>query len=96
MKGLRDSIKRWTIVSGLSTLLICTTSCSQAVMLIHETENGGVATYSFKEDRGGPMGSPHRGEAVKLIEKNVRLATPFSKMEKCEDLLEPISKSLTA
>jgi hypothetical protein len=43
--------------------------CSQGAMLTHETENGGVVTYLFKEDRGGPMGSPHRREALKLIEK---------------------------
>ena len=38
-------------------------------MLTHETENGGVVTYLFKEDRGGPMGSPHRREALKVMEK---------------------------
>lgn len=42
--------------------------CSQAVLLTHETEQGGVVTYLFKEDRGGPMGSPHRRDALKLIE----------------------------
>ena len=41
---------------------------SQAVLLIHETEQGGVVIYLFKEDRGGPMGSPHRRDALKLIE----------------------------
>ncbi len=44
-------------------------SCSDAVQLTHETEAGGVVTYLFKEDRGGPMGSPHRKEALKVIEK---------------------------
>jgi hypothetical protein len=43
--------------------------CSQAVMLTHETEHGGVATYLFKQDRGGPMGSPHRREALRVMEK---------------------------
>lgn len=37
-------------------------------MLTHETENGGIVTYLFKEDRGGPMGSPHRREALKVME----------------------------
>ena len=42
--------------------------CSDAVQLTHETEAGGVVTYFFKEDRGGPMGSPHRKEALKVME----------------------------
>lgn len=42
--------------------------CSDAVQLTHETEAGGVVTYLFKEDRGGPMGSPHRKEALKVME----------------------------
>ena len=43
--------------------------CSDAVQLTHETENGGLVTYLFKEDRGGPMGSPHRKEALKLMDQ---------------------------
>src|SRR5512147_2593313 len=43
--------------------------CSDAVQLTHETEQGGVVTYLFKEDRGGPMGSPHRREAIQVMEK---------------------------
>jgi hypothetical protein len=42
--------------------------CSDAVQMTHETEQGGVVTYLFKEDRGGPMGSPHRKAALKLID----------------------------
>lgn len=38
-------------------------------MLTHETENGGVVTYLYKEDRGGSMGSPHRGKAVEVMGK---------------------------
>jgi hypothetical protein len=30
---------------------------------------GGVVTYLFKEDLGGPMGSPYRKDAVKRIEE---------------------------
>jgi len=48
-------------------LLVCA-SCSDAVMLTHETEQGGVVTYLYKEDRGGPMGSPHRKEATQVME----------------------------
>jgi hypothetical protein len=41
--------------------------CSEAVVLSHESEQGGVVTYLYKEDRGGPMGSPHRREALKVM-----------------------------
>jgi hypothetical protein len=66
---LRYQVNQWTTAIGLAVFFVCATGCSQAAMLTHETENGGVVTYLFKEDRGGPMGSPHRREAVKLIEK---------------------------
>lgn len=49
-------------------LFVACAGCSQAVLLTHETEQGGVVTYLFKEDLGGPMGSPHRREALALIE----------------------------
>lgn len=45
------------------------TACSDAVTLTRETEAGGVVTYLFKEDRGGPMGSPHRKDALKVMER---------------------------
>lgn len=48
--------------------LFCS-ACSEAVLLTHETETGGVVTYLFKEDRGGPMGSPHRKDALKAMDK---------------------------
>lgn len=50
-------------------LLFGLNGCSDAVQMTHETEQGGVVTFLFKEDRGGPMGSPHRKEALKLIDK---------------------------
>jgi hypothetical protein len=43
--------------------------CSDAVTLTRETETGGVVTYLFKEERGGPMGSPHRKDALKAMER---------------------------
>lgn len=43
--------------------------CSDAVRLSGESDNGGVVTYLVKEGRGGPMGSPHRKEAVTLIDR---------------------------
>ena len=65
---LRCPIKQWTTVTWLAVCLACA-GCSQAVMLIHETESGGIMAYLYKEDRGGSMGSPHRREALKLMEK---------------------------
>ena len=53
-------------ICAVTALLV---GCSDAVQLTHETENGGLVTYLFKEDRGGPMGSPHRKEALKVIDK---------------------------
>jgi hypothetical protein len=50
-------------------VLVLLTGCSDAVQMTHEIENGGVVTYLFKEDRGGPMGSPHRKTAFKLIDE---------------------------
>ena len=64
---LHCQIKQWTKVIGLAVLVIII-GCSQAVLLTHETEHGGVVTYLFNEDRGGPMGSPHRRDALKLME----------------------------
>ena len=65
MVSLRNTlIALWFVVAG--SLL---TGCSDAVQLTHETENGGVVTYLYKEERGGPMGSRHRKEALQVIEK---------------------------
>lgn len=51
-----------------SLLLLATASCSEAVMLSQESEQGGVMTYSYKEDRGGPMGSAFRKQALDAIQ----------------------------
>lgn len=48
-------------------------------MLTHETEQGGLVTYLFKEDRGGPMGSPHRREPRKVMEKKCPSVYPILK-----------------
>ena len=63
----RSPTKQWTKVIAFGVLGI-SVGCSQAVLLTHETGQGGVVTYLFKEDKGGPMGSPHRRDALKLIE----------------------------
>ena len=65
---LRCPIRPWLEVTWL-VVLVATVGCSQAVSLTHETETGGVVTYLFEEDRGGSMGSPHRRDALKVIDK---------------------------
>lgn len=57
----------WRLPSFVALALICA-GCSDAVRLAHETETGGVVTYVYNEDRGGPMGSSHRKEALKVID----------------------------
>ena len=52
----------------VTTLVLVVLGCSQAALLTHETDRGGVATYLYKEHRGGPMGSPHRSEALKVMD----------------------------
>ncbi|MEO6543156.1 MAG: hypothetical protein ABIP05_03830 [Nitrospiraceae bacterium] len=66
--GLHCPVKSWVYMIGVA-VLVTGVGCSQAVLLTHETEQGGVVTYLFKEDRGGPMGSPHRRDALKVMEK---------------------------
>jgi hypothetical protein len=66
--ALSCRISRWTpaLCAGL---LLATAGCSDAVRLTHETDAGGVVTYLFKHDRGGPMGSSHRREALRVMEQ---------------------------
>lgn len=64
---LRCLVKLWTKVIGLAVIVI-SVGCSQAVLLTHETEQCGVVTYLFKEDLGGPMQSPYRGDALKRMD----------------------------
>lgn len=65
---LHSLTKPGTGAAWFALFLACT-GCSQAVMLAHETGSSGVVTYLYKEERGGPMGSPHRREAVTVMEK---------------------------
>lgn len=48
--------------------LFVTTGCSQAVLMEQESAQGGVVTYSYKQDRGGPMSSPYRKQALDLMQ----------------------------
>lgn len=58
----------WFTLTLVSLSAAFSAGCSDAASLVRETENGGVVTYLFKEDRGGPMGSPHRKDALRLID----------------------------
>jgi hypothetical protein len=60
--------ERWLTVIALVGLFTCT-GCADAAKLVQETEVGGVVTYLYKADRGGPVMSPHRLEALELIKK---------------------------
>jgi hypothetical protein len=68
---LRCQARYWRKAIWLG-LFLTSVGCSQAVMMTHETDQGGVVTYLFKEDRGGPMGSPYRKDALKVIEEKCR------------------------
>jgi hypothetical protein len=48
--------------------LACALSgCSEGATLVRESAQGGIVTYLYQEDRGGPMFSRHRNEALAII-----------------------------
>lgn len=61
-------IESGTKAVWLALWLVCA-GCSDAAKLVQETEKGGVVTYLYKADRGGPVMSPHRSEALELIKR---------------------------
>ncbi|MCC6964975.1 MAG: hypothetical protein IT391_01655 [Nitrospira sp.] len=64
-KAIRHTVR----AVSMAGLLCLSAGCSDAVTMVRETETGGVVSYLFKEERGGPMGSPHRKEALNAMEK---------------------------
>ncbi len=60
----RNSEWRWLLCAAS----FLAAGCSQAVLMEQESEQGGVVTYSYKQDRGGPMGSPYRKQALDFIQ----------------------------
>ncbi|MCS6327101.1 MAG: hypothetical protein H8K06_08455 [Nitrospira sp.] len=58
--------KHWRLV--WCGALFLTAGCSQAVLMEQESAQGGVVTYSYKQDRGGPMGSPYRKQALDQVQ----------------------------
>ncbi len=65
--GLRCRTDGWVLI-GLAGLLV-SAGCADTVRLVQETERGGVVTYLYREDRGGPALSPYRAGALDLIKK---------------------------
>lgn len=51
----------------LALFVVCVTACSEGATLVRESPQGGVVTYLYREDRGGPMFSRHRTEALEVI-----------------------------
>ena len=60
----RSNQWRWLLCCAV----FLTAGCSQAVLMEQESAQGGVVTYSYKQDRGGPMGSPYRKQALDLMQ----------------------------
>jgi hypothetical protein len=43
------------------------TACSEGAMLVRDAPQGGIVTYLYRDDHGGPMFSSHRAEALEII-----------------------------
>ncbi len=61
--------RRATIMSlcfsvGLLGLLGCVSGGAQ---LVRDEDSGGVVTYLYKDDRGGPAGSRYRNDAIEIM-----------------------------
>jgi hypothetical protein len=52
-----------SLMAGLMGLM----GCAAGAQLVHETESGGVVTYLYKEERGGPAASRYRKDALELM-----------------------------
>lgn len=60
----RDVWAAWVVCGSLIL-----SGCSQAVMMAQESEQAGLVTYLYKSDRGGPMGSPYRRDAIQAMDR---------------------------
>jgi hypothetical protein len=45
------------------------TACSEGATLVRESPQGGVVTYLYREDRGGPMFSRYRPDALEIMSR---------------------------
>jgi hypothetical protein len=48
-------------------LAVYLTGCSEGATLVREAPQGGVVTYLYSDDHGGPMFSHYRSEALEII-----------------------------
>ncbi|MET0514657.1 MAG: hypothetical protein ABW047_04940 [Nitrospiraceae bacterium] len=55
-------------VFAAAVCILSYAGCSEAVKLVRDTGQGGVVTYSYRQDRGGHLGSPYRKQALNLIQ----------------------------
>jgi hypothetical protein len=61
----RDSIIMSLCLSvGVVQLLGCVSGGAQ---LIRDDDSGGVVTYLYKDERGGPTGSRYRNDAIEIM-----------------------------
>src|SRR5437867_2709903 len=55
----------WAVCLIMAGLL----GCAEGAKLVQDTGDGGVVTFLFKEERGGPVFSRYRQEAVAIMKK---------------------------
>ena len=55
----------WVVAFSLTAV----GGCSQGATLVRESPQAGVVTYLYHEDRGGPLFSPHRPEAIAIMQR---------------------------
>ncbi len=61
-------MKRWSRAALAALLLFCA-GCGEGAKLVQADEQGGVATYPYRE-QVGHMATRFRGEAIQLIEEH--------------------------
>lgn len=66
---------RWAVV--VCAAAMAAAGCSEAVMMSQESDHGGVVTYAYKQDRGGPMGSQYRKSAMEMIQAKCHAGSRF-------------------
>ena len=60
--------RRVTVISlGIGVGLMGLLGCSGGAQLVRDDESGGVVTFFYKDDRGGPAGSRYRNDAIKIM-----------------------------
>lgn len=60
----RATLRFLCLSADLLGLLGCVSGGAQ---LVRDDDSGGVVTYLYKEDRGGPTGSRYRNDAIEIM-----------------------------